>query len=76
MTTTGNLIERLETGVYGINRIALCAEAAAHMRRLDDALMALNEALWKQCADDEQIVRDAVESQGGNYDAIKELIAP
>ena len=34
MSTPDALIERLRGGVYGLNRIALCEEAAAEIERL------------------------------------------
>lgn len=53
-----DLVARLRGGVYGTDRIALCAEAA-------DRLELLTNALWKACGDDEDMVNAYIDSQRG-----------
>lgn len=52
------LLDRLRTGVYGLDRIYLCFEAA-------DEIELLINALWKACGDDEDLVKAYIHSQRG-----------
>ncbi len=59
-----DLINRLRGGVYGINRIALCAEAADELLRqnaqLDEAMVALKKAYPQLMGNAEKAVREAI----------------
>ena len=39
-------------------------DAAAELRRLEHNNEVLMNALWKACGDNEQVVKDTIESQG------------
>ena len=41
-----------------------CADAAAELLRLHHNNLVLTNALWKACADDEEVVNATIESQG------------
>lgn len=51
-----DIVERLRTGVYGINRIELCKEAADEIEKLRDYIDMLQNNLY------EYAVRDATQS--------------
>lgn len=41
-----------------------CHKAAAELRRLHHNNLVLTNALWKACGDDEEVVKETIESQG------------
>ena len=41
-----------------------CHKAAAELRRLHHNNLVLTDALWKACADNEEVVNATIESQG------------
>ena len=75
MGTPDALIDRLQGGVYGLNRIALCEEAAAELRRQHaeiERLTGINSALCsKTNALTIQSARDAEEIEWLRADAAR-----
>lgn len=53
---TEDIVKRLRTGVYGINRIELCSEAADEIEKLRDYIDMLQQSLY------EYAERDATQS--------------